>query len=207
MSYLSLIYTVAMINLLGAMSPGPDFVVVVRNSLNHSARTGIYTGIGVGLGILVHISYCAVGIALLISRSEILFNLIKYLGAAYLAYMGISALLSKTAKVDLSEAAERNVMAPFQAIKTGLLTNLLNPKATLFILGLFSFVISPDTPASVILSLTLVMVLTAMGWFALVSLFFNYRHIKEFYFRYEIWVNRLFGVLLILLSLKVALLK
>lgn len=196
-----------MINLLGAMSPGPDFVVVVRNSLNHSAKAGIYTGIGVGLGILVHITYCAVGIGLLISRSEFLFNLIKYLGAAYLAYMGISALRSKQAAVDLSGQADQSALHPLLAIKNGFLTNLLNPKATLFVLGLFSFIVSPNVPVSVILLLAIVMVLTAIGWFTLVSLFFNYKHIKEFYFRYEIWVNRLFGVLLILLSIKIALLK
>ena len=67
MNYLTLIGTVAFLNLLAAMSPGPDFVMAVRNSLNYSRKTGIYTGIGIGLGIGIHISYCAAGVGFIIA--------------------------------------------------------------------------------------------------------------------------------------------
>ncbi len=207
MNYLPLISTVALINLLGAVSPGPDFVMVVRNSLNHSAKAGIYTGIGIGLSLIVHITYCTVGIGMLISKSELLFNVIKYLGAGYLAYMGVMSLRFKESKADSGFHVSSASLSALHALKIGFLTNLLNPKATLFFLGLFSFVISPRVPVSVIMIIAAIIVLTAVGWFSLVSHFFTNKRIKEFYFRYEKWANVLFGCLLIILALKIALIR
>ena len=73
MNYLTLIGTVAFLNLLAAMSPGPDFVMAVRNSLNYSRKTGIYTGIGIGLGIGIHISYCAAGVGFIVTTIALVF--------------------------------------------------------------------------------------------------------------------------------------
>ncbi len=207
MNYLPLITTVALLNFLGAVSPGPDFIIVVRNTLNHSAKAGIFTGIGIGLSLLVHITYCSVGIGLLISKSVVLFNVIKYLGAAYLAYLGVMSLRFKTSEVRVEGSGESISFTSFQALKTGFLTNLLNPKATLFILGLFSFVISPQVPVWVIMIIAVIIVLTAISWFTLVSVFFTHREVKKLYFRYEKWANLLLGFLLILLALKVAFIR
>lgn len=89
MEYLALIGTVTLIHLLGVISPGPDFIICARNSLTYSRKTGIWTAVGFGLGISVHILYCLAGLALIISQSILLFNFIKYLGASYLVYIGI----------------------------------------------------------------------------------------------------------------------
>ena len=77
MSYLPIFLTVALAHLLAVISPGPDFIMITRNSLIYSRRTGIYSSIGLGLGILVHVTYSLVGIGLIISKSIILFNTIK----------------------------------------------------------------------------------------------------------------------------------
>ena len=68
MDNLTIIGTATLLNALAAISPGPDFVMAVRNSLNYSRRTGIFTGVGIGLGISVHIIYCAAGVGYLISK-------------------------------------------------------------------------------------------------------------------------------------------
>ena len=78
MNYIAIIGTATLLNALAAMSPGPDFVMAVRNSLNYSRRTGIFTGIGIGMGISIHIIYCALGIGYLISKSIILLNLFDH---------------------------------------------------------------------------------------------------------------------------------
>jgi RhtB (resistance to homoserine/threonine) family protein len=205
MEYLPLIATVSLLNLLAAMSPGPDFVMVVRNALNHNRNIAIYTSLGIALGLTVHILYCVAGIGIIISKSIVLFNIIKFLGAMYLIYMGISTMLSKGSKLaDNDIETVKQLLTPMQAVKTGFLTNVLNPKATLFFLGLFTFVIRPGTPIYVLIILTIIVILTAIIWFTIVSVFFTQKKIKDAFFRFERKINLVFGGLLILLGLKIA---
>ncbi|NJO68320.1 MAG: LysE family transporter [Bacteroidetes bacterium] len=205
--FLPLIGTVALLNLFAAISPGPDFVMAVRNSVTYSRKTGIFTGIGIGLGISIHILYCAAGVGYIISKSILVFTIIKYLGAIYLIYMGIMAIVSKTTKIEIDEETKLQDLTRFQAIKTGFLTNVLNPKATLFFLGLFTFVVKPHTPISILVILSLIMILTAIGWFTIVALFFTHKKIRSSFTRFEQYFNKFFGGLLILLGIKIALTK
>lgn len=79
MQYLPIIATVALVHLLAVISPGPDFIMITRNSIIYSRRSGVYSALGLGLGILVHVTYSLVGIGLLIAQSILLFNAIKFL--------------------------------------------------------------------------------------------------------------------------------
>jgi RhtB (resistance to homoserine/threonine) family protein len=205
MENLSLIGTAVFLNLLAAMSPGPDFIMAVKNSLCYSRRTGIYISIGIGLGIGIHITYCAIGIGYIISKSIIAFNIIKFLGAAYLVYMGINSVISKGSKIELFEEKKSADMTRLRAIKTGFLTNVLNPKATLFFLGLFTFVVKATTPGYIIFVMALLMIATAMGWFTLVAIFFTQSHIRNTFLKFEKIFNKIFGGLLIVLGIKIAL--
>ena len=207
MEYLSLIATVFVINLLAAMSPGPDFVMIVRNSLTYSRKIGIYSSIGVGLGLTVHITYCAIGIALLISKSPVVFSIIKYAGAAYLIYMGVGSIFSKVSKIQFEGSSVKNKISIWGAFRTGFLTNVLNPKATLFFFGLFTFVVSPKVPALIILIIAVIVVLTAIAWFTLVSIFFTQKAVKETFFKFEKKINIVLGCLLIFLAIKIALMS
>jgi RhtB (resistance to homoserine/threonine) family protein len=205
MEYFSMIATVAFINLIAAISPGPDFVMCVRNSLIYSRKVGIYTGIGISLGLVVHIFYSAVGIALIISKSAILFSIIKYLGAGYLAYMGISSILAKKSALNITEAHQIKEIPVFQAIKTGFLTNILNPKASIFFLGLFTLVIGSKTPAYILVIITAIIIVTAIVWFSIVAILFSQKRIKNYFQKTEKALNYILGGLLILLSIKIAL--
>jgi len=162
MEYLPLIGTVALLNLLAAISPGPDFVMTVKNSLRYSRETGIFTSLGIGLGLSVHLFYCAAGIGYIISKSIVVFSIIKFIGASYLIYMGISAILAKGSKLELTDEKRGTGLTKFQAFKMGFLTNVLNPKATLFFLGLFTFVINHDTPIHIILVISFIIIATAL---------------------------------------------
>ncbi len=206
MEYLPLIGTVFLLNLLAAVSPGPDFVMTVRNSLCYSRRSGIYTSIGIVAGLTIHLFYCAAGIGYIISKSEVLFTLIKIVGAGYLVYMGISSFLSTKSKLDLSGESAGPDLTGFQAFKMGFLTNVLNPKATLFFLSLFSFVIGSSTPVYIVLIISLIIMLTALAWFIIVSVFFTQRKVQTAFLKYEVVINRFLGGFLVLLGIKVALL-
>ena len=89
--------TVALIHLLAVASPGPDFAVVVRESVTHGRRAGMFTAFGVGTAIFVHVGYSLLGIGIIVSQSIVLFNALKWLAAAYLLYIGIKALRAKPA--------------------------------------------------------------------------------------------------------------
>ncbi len=205
MESLALIGTVTLFHLLAVVSPGPDFIVAIRNSLTYSRQTGIWTAVGFAAGIAVHIFYCVIGLAFVISQSILLFTVLKLFGAAYLIYIGIKSLLAKSADLAVSAATARQDISPLAAIKIGFLTNVLNPKATLFFLSLFTLVISPDTSATILLTISAIMILNTAIWFSLVAVFFTQSKIRVWFNAFQTTFNRMFGSLLIGLGIKIAL--
>lgn len=201
MEYLPLILSVTLINLFAAMSPGPDFVMCVKNAVTYSRKVGILTGIGIGLGLSIHIAYCMAGVGLIISKSIIIFNIIKALGAIYLVYMGIKSILVKKSKMNVEENQKKIDLSAWGAIKSGFLTNVLNPKATLFFLALFSMVIGPHVPTTVKIMISVIMILTAMIWFTIVSFLFSQSWVRTKFLRFEKAINVTFGGLLIALGI------
>lgn len=187
------------------MSPGPDFAMVSRNSLVYSRKTGIYSAIGLGLGILVHVTYSLVGIGLIISKSIVLFSAIKLLGAGYLIYIGYKSLKSKPHNLKKEQLSEQKDMDKFAAIKMGFLTNALNPKVTLFFLSLFTQVIDPKTPFAVQLLYGLEMSMMTFAWFALVASVLSHQAIKTKFSALHHHIEKVFGVILIALGIKIAL--
>lgn len=95
METLTFLGGILVIHFLALASPGPDFVMVVKNALGYGRSTGIRTAIGIGLGIGVHVLYCTFGLALIISKSIVAFSIIKRAGAAYLVYIGIKSLRAR----------------------------------------------------------------------------------------------------------------
>jgi RhtB (resistance to homoserine/threonine) family protein len=205
MEYLPLIGTVALIHLLAVMSPGPDFVMCVRNALTYSRKTGIWTAVGFGAGISIHVFYCLAGLGLLISKSILIFSIIKFLGAGYLIYIGFKSAFSKSSSIEIGENSTQKDIRPWAAIKMGFLTNVLNPKATLFFLSLFTLVISPETPLVIREIMGGIMVVQTILWFSLVSIFLSQKKIRLVFDRFQNLFNKTFGGLLIALGLKVAL--
>ena len=196
--------TVATITILAVISPGADFAMVTRNSMVLSRRAGVLTATGIALGVLIHVAYSMAGIGLLISRSILLFSLIKFAGAAYLIYLGITMMRAK--KADPSEAqAESAALSDFDALKTGFFTNALNPKTTLFVVSLFTQVISPQTPLVVQLGYGAFMSLAHLVWFVLVACAFSSDVARRVVASSRHLVERGIGAVLVALGLSLAL--
>ncbi|HRJ48423.1 MAG TPA: LysE family translocator, partial [Opitutaceae bacterium] len=87
--------TVSAAHLLAVASPGPDFAIVLRQSLAHGRRVAVWTSIGIGSGISLHIAYSLLGMALLLRGSATAFGMLQYAGAAYLTWLGVQALRSR----------------------------------------------------------------------------------------------------------------
>ena len=196
---------VALIHLLAVASPGPDFAIVVRESVVHGRRAGIFSAIGVGCGIFIHVAYSLLGIGLIVSQSIVLFNALKWLAAAYLLYIGIRALRAKPANpsdADLSlDEGERSPRAAFVA---GFVTNGLNPKATLFFLSLFTVVINPHTPLPVQAGYGVYLAVATALWFCMVAQLFSHQRVRAGFARMGHWFDRLMGAVLVGLGVKLA---
>ncbi len=196
--------TIALIHLLGVASPGPDFAIVTRNSLTYSRRAGISTAAGIALGLQVHVLYSLLGIGLIISRSILLFTIIKYIGACYLLYIGWKALTAKTAGTTHVRAERRKDIPIGQAFRMGLLTNVLNPKVTLFMLALFTQVIDPATPILVQTFYGMYMGVATFLWFTMLACIFNLPPVRHTFDRIGLAVERTMGAILMALGLRVA---
>lgn len=204
--YLDEFIALGIIGLLGAISPGPDFIVVTQSSLSYGKKAGIFTSLGVAIGCLIHITYCILGIGVIVAESIVLFNILKYLGAAYLIYLGVKALLSSSSQNALyvENAASIQAISAFGAFKKGLLVNLLNPKVTLFLLSIFTQVIDPNTPLLIQASFGLELGLIAFGWFSLLSFILNNPLLKKKLQAVQKYIDKVLGAFLILLGVKVA---
>lgn len=206
-TYLSQFLTIAILHLLAVMSPGPDFVLISRNSLVYSRKTGIYSALGLAGGIIVHVTYSLVGIGYIISRSILLFSIIKTLGAGYLIYIGYKSLRAKPRQAVSEEFVEVKTMSKGQAIKNGFLTNVSNPKATLFFLAVFTQVIKTSTPVAIKALYGVEMAIITFAWFALVAALLSHSLIKKPFLRVQHYVERAMGAVLIALGIKVLLSK
>nr|WP_290444153.1 LysE family transporter [Pseudoalteromonas sp. XMcav2-N] len=194
---------IALAHFFAVASPGPDFAIVLKQSISFGRRNALMTSAGVGLGILVHVTYCLLGVALLLSQSPELFNAFKYVAGAYLAYMGVQALRATAAPASQQSHAAKPVQeSAFSALRRGFLVNALNPKATLFFLSLFTLVIDPDTPQSVQLFYGLYMAVATWLWFSSLSLVLSKAKVRGFFQRAGHWFDRAIGVVLLLLALR-----
>jgi len=201
---LAIIIAVFAAHLLAVASPGPDFFVVVKNALAGGRRVGVWTAVGIALGLIVHILYSLFGLAYIISQSLILFTVIKLLGASYLIYIGCRSLRAKGGEAKTIEHEEKREISWSRALKTGFITNTLNPKAALYFLSLFTLVISPETSTATLVIISMGLVLLTGVWFALVALFFSQKNVQQVYLKSEGVFNKIFGSILIGLGLKLA---
>ncbi|HAN52115.1 MAG TPA: lysine transporter LysE [Pseudomonas sp.] len=198
--------TVALVHLLAVASPGPDFAVVVRESVAQGRRAGSWTALGVGCGIFVHVAYSLLGIGLIASQSIVLFNLFKWLAAAYLVYLGWRALRARPMSLEAIDGTNAPVArSAWRAFVIGFVTNGLNPKATLFFLSLFTVVISPDTPLLVQAGYGLYLAGATALWFLLVAWLFSRGRVRAGFARMGHWFDRLTGAVLIGLGARLAL--
>ncbi len=204
MEYVSIILTVAVIHLLAVISPGPDFLMIARSSLIYSRKTGYFSALGLGLGILIHVAYSLVGIGLIISQSIVLFNLIKWIGAAYLIYIGYKSLTAKASDLTVKTGDQKEDISPLQAIRIGFITNATNPKVTLFFLSVFTLVINPSTPLFVKLIMGLEMAVVTTLWFMFVAFIISHPLVKDRVGKVQHFSEKFIGVVLIGLGIKVA---
>ncbi|AEE23152.1 Lysine exporter protein (LYSE/YGGA) [Glaciecola sp. 4H-3-7+YE-5] len=195
--------TIAGVHLLAVASPGPDFAIVLKHSINYGRRIAMITSIGVGVAILLHVTYSLLGIGLLLKTNPLVYTIFSYVAAAYLVYIAIGALKSKAtdttepaSEVSSSEISDRKAFA------IGFLTNGLNPKATLFFLSVFAVAVSAQTPSSIKLAYGVYLAVATGMWFCFLSYLLSTRKVRAFIRQYSHWFDRIMGAVLLLLAAK-----
>jgi RhtB (resistance to homoserine/threonine) family protein len=189
------VIAVAVITVLAVISPGADFAMVVRNSYLYGRTTGLLGAVGVAAGVLVHVTYTMLGVGLLIASSTELFTAIKLVGAAYLVYIGVRTF---RARPDLAVDLESKPgLTRLGALRTGFLTNALNPKTTLFVVSTFTQVVGPDTHLWQQAGYGLFMSFAHLAWFGVVALFFSNSRLRTAMLRWQKTLNRAIGSVLV----------
>jgi len=169
----------AIAHLLAVMSPGPDTAIIFQQSFAKGRNSGILTALGIGFGIFLHCLLAISGISILLYSTEEARFVIKILGASYLIYVGFQSLLLQ----DSSEPKTRTTIFTHPFL-IGLITNILNIKAFLFTVSLFSFInLQPDSLMSWIY-LFYFPVITA-AWFSFVSYALTHEALGDIFDQYN----------------------
>jgi threonine/homoserine/homoserine lactone efflux protein len=189
---------------LAMLSPGPDMILVMRNTLTTGQRGGRLTALGVLSGNMLHIAYCTLGIALLLSRNPLAFNVLRIASALYLVYLGVQSLRAgQSGRMARDVPAGSRPTAPYWQ---GLVNNVLNPKGILFYLGVFSQVITRDMSFAQTAFLVTVMVgVSTVFWIIFIQTL-HLPMIRAWFERSTVAINRVFGCVLILLGASVGML-
>ena len=227
-SYWPEFLTIVVAHALAVASPGPDFALVLRQSLAHGRRTAIWSSIGIGCGLSVHITYCILGLGLFLKNSTVALATVKYLGAAYLLYVGVQALRARPRQADvdvgrglsptsadtvghqpspslwLAGKARPTNPTNGAAWLNGFLVNVLNPKAALFFISLFPLAVSVTTPKLLQVGYGAWMTLSTMTWFSFVSVVFTRAEIRLRFLRHGHWIDRALGLVFISFAVSLA---
>lgn len=215
MSYLNEFLTVGFIGLLGAMGPGPDFLVVTQKAIKEGRQEAWLAVLGICCGFSIHIGYCIAGLGVVIASSPALYGALQYIGASYLIYLGIRSLFPQnnvsTPSQELSSATMLHPFkmqtSPWSHFKQGFLVNLTNVKAGLFTVSLFMQFVHPDLPLIVELAIGLELVLITALWFFGLSWFLTHPRVASGLARWQGWFDKVMGGCLILLGCKLFTLK
>jgi threonine/homoserine/homoserine lactone efflux protein len=138
------LYLFFIASLLLNLTPGNDMIYVASRSISQGIKAGTISALGVFIGCFVHILAAVFGLSIIIAKSAFLFQLIKFLGAGYLIYLGVRALITK---IDFNkDIATLTPINKWKLLKQGIITNALNPKVALFFLSFLPQFIQPGSP-------------------------------------------------------------
>lgn len=190
------------------IAPGPDMALVAGRSLQLGVRAGLAAALGIGAGCLVHISAAAIGISAILASSAVAFTVLKWIGAAYLVYIGLQMLMTPASGSPPQSATGAAPTSELGGIfPQGFWTNVLNPKVAMFFLAFVPQFIRADAPskATAFLALGAVFNLTGTAWNLAVAWFAGRLAEPTGFGRARIVLDRALGVLFVVLGVRLAL--
>ncbi|WP_370222352.1 LysE family translocator [Cytobacillus sp.] len=199
-------FTFLVLSLFVVMSPGIDTALITKRTIADGRKDGYKMGLGITAGSLVHTFAAAFGLSAILMQSAAAFEIIKYAGAVYLIYLGLSSFISMKKKKDAGIETEVNSDMKKSAFKQGLLSNVLNPKVAMFFLTFLpQFVKTGENASQQLIIMGIIYTLLSISWFFIYVYFINYMREWLMSPKVQRVMDKATGLVLIGFGLKLAL--
>ena len=191
--------TVILLHLFAVMSPGPDYVLITRQSIRYGRRVALWSSGGIGVGILFHSFLAVTGILFFIASNESYLLFLKLICSVYLLYLGMTSIINTSDfnnnRVDDNKWSNANGFA------AGMLTNITNVKALLFFITLFGVVLNGQTQGN-LMFYGLYMAFATFIWFSLLSYIFTSEVFKAQFLTFFKFFEKFLGLILVIIAVQ-----
>ncbi|KUJ00032.1 LysE family translocator [Vibrio sp. MEBiC08052] len=202
MDFTTALLSILTIHLMASISPGPDFVVVSQQTLRQGRKAGIVCGMGVCVGLLVHISYSVAGLTTALGHSDYITQGIGIFGGSYLVFLAYKSIKGSFAK-PTQEPIQAEVPIPAEkktenksAFWSGLIVNIFNPKAAIYFISLFSIIISPALETEKLLLVIISIIAVQMAWYLTFIFIVTIPSVRVKFDRKVYLIDRFLGMLM-----------
>ncbi|RCW80863.1 LysE family translocator [Phyllobacterium bourgognense] len=203
MTAVAVLFSILATIFIGAMSPGPSFVLVSRVAIASSRTHGLASALGMGLGGAIFAALAVLGLTALLMQFEWLYLILKLLGGAYLIYIGIRIWRGASEPLTTSGAGETaKAISVSRAFFLGLITQLSNPKTSIVYASIFAALMPPSPPLWLLLALPPTLFCVEAGWYAVVAFAFSGSRARSAYIRLKQWIDRGAGMVMGALGIK-----
>ena len=201
MQYLMELFLIATTIQIALMSPGPDFMVTLRQTINYGKKYAYFSSLGIGAAILVHVGYTLLGVGLILKNFPYFLDIVRILGALYLIYLGYGSFRSNSSKIKIQK--EKKLSYSYKkSFFVGFITDLLNPKATLFFLSVFTAIVSVDTPMYIQGLYGFYCVLANIFWYMFIANILSIKKNLDLFNKHQNIIEKVIGIVLVLLGIK-----
>ncbi|WP_353740428.1 LysE family translocator [Desulfolithobacter dissulfuricans] len=189
------------------ISPGPDLIYIVSKTISGGRKVGVASSLGVCSGAMVHVLAASLGISAILATSALAFGIVKYIGAAYLIYLGVQSFRSGGGSFDICELSDKK-MSPWQAFRQGVLVDVLNPKVALFFMAFLPQFVRPEVghdSAQIFMLGSLVILVAVVVEFLVVMVAVQATAFFRGNRKVATWLDRFSGTVLVGLGVRLAL--
>ncbi len=201
MDNLTIVSTVVVAHFMALISPGPDFLLLVKSSLSNTANRAIGMALGIAIANGIYIALCIIGVGAIIVKSFYLMVALKILGGLFLLYVAYHAIKAKKSDYQILVSPQMNSTIQngrsfFAEFTLGLISGLSNPKNIIFYLSLFSVVLTPSVSLGLSVALGVWMVLLVFLWDTMIVLILSKQQIRKTFAKIAFYLDKIAGILL-----------
>lgn len=204
MNVLNDLLTFLLLSSFVVMSPGVDTALITKRTISEGQASGYRMALGITTGSLVHTFAAAFGLSAILMQSALAFEIVKYVGAIYLIYLGVSSFMTRK-KQETEENLKDQIKPGQSAFKQGLLSNVLNPKVAMFFLTFLPQFVTPGSSSiQQLLMMGVIYTFLSISWFFVYVFFINYLRSWLLSAKVQRAMDRATGLVLIGFGVKLA---
>lgn len=188
--------------LIGAISPGPSFVLVSRVAITASRFDGLAAAFGMGLGGAIFGTLALLGLSALLIQVDWLYLTLKLIGGTYLIYIGVHIWLGASRPLIIQDTRVSKTTSPFRSFYIALITQISNPKTAVVYGSIFAALLPASPPIWMLVILPLLIFIVETSWYTIVALVFSSNHPRTIYLELKVWIDRAAGAIMGGLGLK-----